>query len=318
MTVGMLWNATTTRWRLIAAITGCMVLVCLGVAVFGTPQYAATTILAPPTASVESGGLGTLAGQFGGLADMAGIDLVGRQDVDQTLAVLQSEEFLQRFVETEGVAQVFYAEQWDPLNKQWRPDRSLSARVSRALQALIDWLSPDTTRSGVGTSGPESWTVLRRFVPLMSVQKDKRTQIVTLSIRWKDPKIAATWANSLVRHLNEEARSRAVSEANDSLGYLANQLQRTQVLEVRDALYRLVETEQKRAMIASTRQELALRVLAKAQIPRERIFPRRKSLIIGGLAGGLVLGLFAAVGAGMLFTTLPPATAKSRGAPYLD
>lgn len=291
-TIGMLANAIVSRRLLVAAVTAISLVACLAVALLATPQYSATTILAPPASPIESAGVGRLAGQFGGLADMAGIELGGRQDVDQTLAILQSEEFLQRFIETEGVPQIFFAEQWDPINKRWLPDRSPRARFFRS---VAGWFSPDQKQSGPGSSFPDSWTVFRRFVSLVSVLKDKRTQIVTLSVRWKDPNIAARWANSLVRHLNEEARVHAVAEADASLGYLAEQLQRTQVLGVREALYRLVESEQQRAMIASTRHELALRVLASAQVPRERVFPKRKLLVIAGLIGGFIIGVFAAL-----------------------
>src|SRR6266478_1563067 len=290
LTLGILWTGILSGRRVIATVTGIATLACLAVAVFTTSQYSATTILAPSTTPTESGGLSTLAGQLGGLADIAGIDLSGRQNVDQTLVILQSDEFLERFVETEGVMQELFADQWDSANRRWREDHSLAARLGTSLRALSGWLTPD--QPGTGTSSPDTWSALRRFKPLISVEKDKRTQIVTLSVRWKDPKVAAAWANTLVRHLNDEARMRAIREANDSLGYLADQLKHTQVLELRDTLFRLVEAEQKQAMIASTRQELALRVLAKAQVPRERISPKRRLLIIGGLVGGLVIGIF--------------------------
>ena len=288
LTFPMLWRAIVTgKWIIVAAVVA-MLLVCLAIALFATPQYVASTVLAPPNAGAEAGGLSSLAGQFGGLADIAGLDLGGRQNVDQTLVILQSDEFLESFIQAEGVPQLLFAQRWDPETRKWRPpDSSLWAR-------LIGSLS-DTPHASHESAAPDSWSVLRGFKSIITVDKDKRTQIVTLSIRWKDPNAAAAWANSLVGHINQEAQARAIHEANERLRYLDEQLKQTQVLELRDTLYKLVGSEQKQAMVASTRQELALRVLAKAQVPRERVFPRRKLLLIGGVVCGLVIGVFLAL-----------------------
>jgi uncharacterized protein involved in exopolysaccharide biosynthesis len=142
--------------------------------------------------------------------------------------------------------------------------------------------------------------VFHRFQKMITVDTDKRTRIVTLTVRWKDPAVAAAWCNALVRQLNAETRARAVSESDASLGYVADQLAKTQVFEVRQALYRIAENEQKRAMVANTREEFALRVLSRAETPRERAFPKRTLLVLGALVAGFVLGALVSIARAVL------------------
>jgi len=305
ITLGTLWNTVVADRRVVWIVTGCAVTLALLVAVFGTPQYDASIQLAPPSSMVDGGGLGELASQSYGLVALsAGLGLGERQNTDQTLVILQSEGFLRHFIDVEGVAPVLYAHQWDPVTKSWRRDRSLWARISAAAQALRTWLSPEDFKTAPPDGAPDPWQVYRRFAQMVSTETDKRTHIVTLTVRWNNPVIAAAWANDLVRRLNAEARARAVNDVNADLAYVAEQLNRTQVFELRQALYHIAESEQKHAMVANTREELAFRVLAKAEIPHERAFPKRRLLVLGGLVGGLILGVFIAIARGLLWGSL--------------
>lgn len=288
VTIAMLWRAIVAGRRQIWIITTCTVLLALLVALFGKPRYDAVIILAPPPASADSGGLGEAAGGLGGLAALAGLG-GGRQDVDQTLVILDSQTFLQHFIATENVLPVLYPRQWDAVNKRWHPDETFWGRIGAALQTARGWLSADA-RPASRDGAPDAWEAYRLFKHLITTETDKRTHLVTLTVGWKEPLIAAAWANELVRRLNEETRARAVAEANANLGYVADQLSRTQVFELRQSLYHIAESEQKHAMVANTHEEFSLRVLAKAEVPRERAFPKRTLLVLGGLAGGLVLG----------------------------
>jgi len=288
VTIAMLWRAIVAGRRRIWIITACTVVVALLVALFGTPRYDAVIILAPPPASADSGGLGEAAGGLGGLAALAGLG-GGRQDVDQTLVILESQTFLQHFIATQDVLPVLYPRQWDAVNRRWHPDQTFAGRVGAALQTARGWLSPDA-RPASRDGAPDAWEAYRLFKHLITTETDKRTHLVTLTVGWKEPLIAAAWANELVRRLNEETRTRAVTEANANLGYVADQLSRTQVFELRQALYHIAESEQKHAMVANTHEEFSLRVLARAEVPRERAFPKRTLLVLGGLIGGLVLG----------------------------
>jgi len=49
---------------------------------------------------------------------------------------------------------------------------------------------------------------------------DPKTGLVTLSITWNDPNIAAKWANGLVRMANDYLRDQAIEESERNIAYL--------------------------------------------------------------------------------------------------
>ena len=48
---------------------------------------------------------------------------------------------------------------------------------------------------------------------IINVDKDEKSGLITLSILWKDPTIAAEWANDLVKQLNEQLREKAIADS---------------------------------------------------------------------------------------------------------
>jgi len=298
VTLGEMWQWLRERKRFIVVVTAACTLAALLVALFATPRYRATIMLAPPASAVDGGALQGLAGQFGGLAGLAGLELGDAQDLDQTLVILQSRAFLEKFIAEEGVLQELYARRWDAASGKWKADESPGGRLRAGLSAILARLSGDEAAAGSAADGrPDLWAAYRRFSSLMDVFKDKRTQIVTLTVDWKNPVVAARWANGLPQRLNRQMRERAQAESARSLEYLQRELARTDMVEVREALFRLIEAEQKRAMAASVREEYAVRVLTEAPVPRERVFPKRSLLVLGGMLLGLLAACFWVVAA---------------------
>lgn len=118
---------------------------------------------------------------------------------------------------------------------------------------------------------------------------------MTLAIEWEDPALAAKWANALVRHVNARLRAEAVDEADRSIAYLEKQLPQTSSVEVQQAIYRLIEAQTKKKMVASTREEYAFTTIDPAVTPERKHRPRRTILVLAGLLLGLVGGVIAAV-----------------------
>ncbi len=298
------------RWRFIAVVVAVTTFTAVAIAIFATPRYRATVMLAPPQSAVDRGTLGGLAGQFGGLAGLAGIDLDGAQDLEQTLVILQSRAFIEDFLREDGVLQALYDELWDAKAGRWVSDESFLASVRGAVSVFLARVSGDRAApAGASDGGPDLWMAYRKFNTMMKVYKDKRTQIVSVSVDFKDPQVASQWANRLPRKLNEQLRARAAADSARNLTYLQEELARTEVVELRQSLFHLVEREQKRAMAASVNEEYAVRMLADAPVPRERAFPRRTVLVLGGMFLGL-LGACLWVVAGRLLSGAPRAATR--------
>src|SRR5690606_2767647 len=101
-----------------------------------------------------------------------------------------------------------------------------------------------------------------------SISEDDETGLVTLTVEWIDPEIAAEWANILVERLNERMRRRALLEAESNVGYLQEELAKTGVVTLQQSISRLLESELQKLMLARGNEEFAFRVIDRAQVPK--------------------------------------------------
>jgi len=225
--------------------------------------YRAQAIVAPVTQG-GSGVGGSLRSQFGGIAALAGIDLNGGGDRKaEYLATLSSVGFARDFIQSENLLPVLFAEHWDPATRQWK-----------------DPAKPPTLEAGV-----------KRFTEdVRSITEDRRTNIVTITIEWYSRELAAQWANRMVEQVNERLRADAATTAARSLEYLNKEAETANVIELRQAVYGLIESQIKSAMMAKVQREFAFRFIDRAVPPEIRIFPRRSLFAVVGLLGGGILG----------------------------
>lgn len=260
------WKILVESRKLIGIITVASGLVALLTAFLITPVYRAEVLLAP-VAQEKTSGLSALAGQFGDLAALAGLNPGDKKDrTAENIAALKSRTLSTTFINQEGLKPVLFPRKWDADKKKWKdPD-----------DVPTDW---------------EAFTIFDKEIRLVSV--DRKTGLVTLTVDWKDPTAAAAWANSLVKYVNYRLRTEAIEETDKSIGYLEKQLAQTSTVEVQQAIYRLIEAETKNKMIASTRDEYAFKVVDPAVPPEKKYRPRRALMVFVGL----ILGLVVAVGA---------------------
>jgi uncharacterized protein involved in exopolysaccharide biosynthesis len=260
-----------TLWvrRLWIAGSGMLVaLLAAGAGFLMTPIYRASTVLVPADSDRSSlgGALGSALGTLGGFASLAdiGIGSTGAA-TEEALAVLRSRQFADEFIADKQLMQIIYASKWDSGAGQWivpPGDRPTAAKTFQYFDRNI-----------------------------RSVTQDKKTGLVTLQIDWKDPQLAAAWANELVQRLNLEMKRRALSQADASIGYLEKELASTNVLETRSAINRLIETQINRRMVANVSEQFAFRVVDRA-VPADFddvVRPKKLVMIlIGGCLGLLI------------------------------
>lgn len=257
------------RWWIVLSValfTGALTTVALVM----TPIYRAETVLIPADPNSLAGSLGSsLGGQIGGLAALAGVSL-GANDAatQEALAVLDSREFIERFIRDLNLMPKLFADRWDEAAQRWR-------------------VPPEKQ--------PTITTGYRYFGRLLEVTQDKKTGLITLQLEWSDPQLAADWANELVRRLNTEMRARSIAKAEASVAYLEKELQSTTQVGTRDAINRLIEGQVRQRMLASVSEESAFRVVDRALPPEpgDPVRPRKVLLITGGPLLGFIFGLIA-------------------------
>lgn len=259
------------RWLMLA----CVVLatgLATAAAFVMKPKYLVEVVMIPVKADDARSALSSVVGQLGGLASLAGVALSGGGNKDENIEYLRSHDFAARFIEEENLLPILFAKKWDAQNGRWNVD---------------DPEDVPTISDGV-----------RLLDRIRTVQEERRTGLVTLSLKWRDRELAARWANLMVERVNRDLRARAIAEAQASIDYLNSEIAKTGVVELRESLYRLYENQVKTIMFAKVRSQYAFKVIDPAYVPDADRFvqPKRIPMILigalGGLLGGFVLVAF--------------------------
>jgi uncharacterized protein involved in exopolysaccharide biosynthesis len=264
-----LWRS---RWSALIGMVTCAI-IAAGAAWIITPEYTATTVLLPVaghSGALGGGSLGSGVSELSGLASLAGLNLggMGAQKA-QALATLQSRVLTDQFIREHDLLPVLFPKQWNSATKTWR--------------------SSDPRKI------PTLWDADQLFKKIRVVDDHAKTGIVTFSIRWKNADSAAAWANGLVKLTNDYLRLRAINESERSIAYLNQEVSKTNIVEVKNAIYGFMEAEIKNEMVAKGRRDYALRVIDPAVAPERPNFPRPLLWIIGGAIGGSLLGFLVSI-----------------------
>jgi len=146
-----------------------------------------------------------------------------------------------------------------------------------------------------GKKRPTLWFAVKRFRDnIITIHIDTKRGVTIVAVEWTDPATAARWANGFVSLANEIIRTRALDESRRNISYLNGQLAQTNEVEVRGAIYNLVESEMKKAMLANGKIEYAFQVADPAVPPEIRARPKRTLIVMMGALLGLIIGTGAA------------------------
>jgi uncharacterized protein involved in exopolysaccharide biosynthesis len=251
----------------VIAITVLATIACASWAFLSPTIYRSSMVLAPVTVEPPTAGLSSAIGQLGGLASLAGINIDSRDArIEESLAVLRSREVIEKFISDHDLLRILFPKKWDTQGQRWSvPEANV----------------------------PTPWKGYEYFTEkVLSVDRDRKTGLIIVSIDWTSRADAAAWANEIIARVNEEMRLRALTAAVASTRYLENERQETQLVGTQEVINRLIESEINKKMMASVTKEYVFRVVDRA-LPADvddRLKPKRLMLMAVGVIGGLLLG----------------------------
>jgi uncharacterized protein involved in exopolysaccharide biosynthesis len=232
-------------------------------------RYSASIVTSP--VSDEAGrmaGVGSVLSQYGGIASLAGFSVPANSQREETIAVLSSEALVDRYIRENHLMPILFADQWDAAAQHWK--------VSDPRKV------------------PTLWQADQFFISqVRSISENAKTGMVTLTVTWTDPVLAARWANGLVAMTNDYLRGKAIQESERDISFLNAQADQNTKVEVQKAIYTLLESQIKRAMLARGSAEYALKVMDPAVSPERPSFPKPRVWALVGFLGGLIFsGLY--------------------------
>jgi uncharacterized protein involved in exopolysaccharide biosynthesis len=263
----ILWAA---RW-LILVVTA----LCIGAAAIATvlvpKKYDATVLLSPVTNQSGSGALGSLTSALsqmgGGLGSLVGLSVAGAGGMRaEEIATLQSVTLTERYIRDNDLLPILFKKKWDAAAKRWK--------VTDPDELPTLWKGNEYFRKNVRTVGEST-----------------KSGLVTMTITWTDPVLAATWANDIVKVTNDYLRDKAIDQSERNIAYLTAEAAKTNVVELRTAIYSDIENEIKKEMGARGAAEYALKVIDPAVPAEKQSSPMKALWIIGGAVAGIVLSV---------------------------
>ena len=251
------------RW-IVLALTLTTTLVA-GVAAWIVPKAYEADIVISPT-SETTGGLSGGLSQVAGLASMVGLSTGNDSKKSESLAVLQSQALTEKYIKDNDLLPVLFASKWDKTANKWR--------TTNPEKIPTLWKANELFRNDVRT-----------------VITNPKSGLVTLKITWRDPFLAAKWANEIVAVANDYLRANAIAQSERNIAFLGQEAAKTDVVGVKQAIYQILQSEISKEMLARGNQEYAFKILDRALPPERAASPRKILWIAGGFFAGTGLSI---------------------------
>ena len=192
----------------------------------------------------------------GGLAAMAGISLPSGTD-DKTLIAIEtvkSKKFISEFL--------------------------IRHEALPALMAPISWNSTEDILE-VGEYHGSIQQATEQWKRIFFVEKLSKVEpLVLMTITHISPTQARDWLVYIVEDLNKILSQRDVAEVKESIKYLEEQISNTNVSDLKELFYGMIESQTSKAMLAEVRSEYAFRVIDPAIAPELKHSPHRAVITI--------------------------------------
>jgi len=279
---GVLWDG---KWW-ITASTAIASVIAVVFALSLPNIYRSEALLAP--ASSSSGGLDSLAKQYGGLASLAGISLPGGGSDDKTalgLEVMKSRRFIAEFIEHHDLlVPLMASSDWDQSTGELMINNEIYESTSKK---WVRDVSPPRR------SVPSLQEAYKEFEKLLSITQDKKSGFISLSIKHYSPIVAQQWVVWLIEDINNTLREQDVTEAERSIAYLKQQVEATLLTDLQSIFFELIQSQTETIMLAKVRQEYVFKTIDPAVVPERKSEPKRALIcVLGTLLGGILAVLW--------------------------
>ncbi len=125
-----------------------------------------------------------------------------------------------------------------------------------------------------------------------SIAEDSATGLVSLSIKWTDPDLAFNWAEDFVRRANQRLRSQDLESSERRLAYLNAELEKANLVELRTAIFGLIESEIQAKMFAQVEDEYVFKVIDPPRVPSKPVAPNKILIVFLAAFFGFAVSVF--------------------------
>ncbi len=246
--------------------------------------YKSQALLAPVNAS--SGISGAL-GSYSALAGLAGVSLPSGDDDNNSSKAIQKISSLS-FFENNIMPNIYLPDlmavkSWNAETNKVIFDKSIFNSQSNT------WVRDYSYPRQLIPSAQESFEVFKR--KHLSLNEDKQSGFITLSIKHQSPFIAKQWAELVVSEVNKFYRQKDKLESEKAVSYLNQQISATNLSEIKEVLAQLLQEEIKKLSLIEANQSYVFDYIDPPAIMELKSEPQRFLICILSAILGSMLGI---------------------------
>ncbi|MDA8958501.1 chain length determinant protein, partial [Gammaproteobacteria bacterium] len=236
--------------------------------------------------SVESSqGMGGMLGQYSEMASLAGISLPSESSSKAQEAIARMESlnfFSNNFLPHIKLENLMAVKKWNQASNTLSYDETIFNLESG------QWLREvSPPKSNI----PSSQEAYKKYKGIMSVNEDKKTSFVTLSVEHESPFIAQQWVEIIMDQIDHVMRDQDRQEALQAVTYLNSVAPTVNYEEIKKALASLQQEQMKRLMMVEASENYIFKVLDSPIVPEMKVRPRRSIVVILGSMFGMMLSV---------------------------
>ena len=277
-----LFNIALNRKRLLSSIVFGFTLLSLIYVLIVPNIYTSSALLAP---SSQDESLSSRLGGLSSLAGFAGID-IGEEAAslsDEAMERIKSLDFFtEHFLPNIKLENLIAVTRWNQETDTLTYDESLYDPFTNK------WVRDVKFPKNVIPSDQEAYEF---YIETIDLSEDQDTNFVSISMDHHSPIIAKEWLDIVIKKINESMREIEKKSSMDSINFLNQSKDFSDVQSIQSAISSLLEMEMQKYMIASVNQDYVYRIISKPLIPEEHSFPNELLICIIGFLFGVILSV---------------------------
>jgi uncharacterized protein involved in exopolysaccharide biosynthesis len=287
------WRVIWKRRKLIGYIVMATVLLTAVTSLFMTNLYQAKAVIMPVSAKGGGGGgsgLAALASQFGNLP---GIAIPASASASEIINLMKSNILREKMIQQYNLMPILFYKKWDVERQAWKKDgfslnplyylSLLTRAVAPALSLTMQKKDPDT---------PEMWDALRALDDIIKVTNSIKENTITITVDYRDPELAAKFAEYAMKTLTDFMSSEAKRVATTNRIYLEQQLVTMADPLIKQKTYNLIAEQIEMAMMAEVKENFAFKVIDPPKAPDKKIKPKRAQMVMLSFVVAFFIGIF--------------------------
>ena len=243
--------------------------------------YESKAILVPVN---SSSGISGALGSYSGLAGLAGISLPSDGDEGNSAKAIQKISSLSFFenniLPNIHLPDLMAVKSWNSKTNIVVFDESIYDTSSNS------WIRDISYPQQQIPSSQESYAVFKQH---LSLNDDKKSGFITLSIKHQSPFVAKQWVELVVNEVNAFYRQKDKSESEKAVNYLNQQISMTGLSEIKQVLAQLLQEETKKLTLIEANQYYVFDYIDPPAVMEKKSEPRRALIcILSALLGGML------------------------------